>query len=163
MDGADSDLPLLHQVRHAHALGARVREIELACDALLEHVQMLRQGNVRLHDVQVVDEPRIHLGQAGSEKVRMLLIVAFDADAVFRFQHRFEKPNQVLWRHKLALNHRAGAFEPCRFAESQAVPLPMRIPLHDISLMWHSACDVGATESRRSLLDISYATDIFHA
>ncbi len=58
---------------------------------LLEHVEMLRQREHRLHHVQVVDARRVDGDERLREEVGLLLVVAFEADAVAGPDHRLEQ------------------------------------------------------------------------
>ncbi len=48
---------------------------------------MLGQHDARLHHVEIVDIRRIEISKGGGENVRLLLIVALEADPVSRPQH----------------------------------------------------------------------------
>jgi hypothetical protein len=52
---------------------------------------MVGQRQHRLHHVQVVHPRRIHLCQRQAEKIRLLLIVAFDRHAVAGLDDGFEQ------------------------------------------------------------------------
>src|SRR5271154_216350 len=54
MDGAELDLAGVQCARDRGALRARIGEIELACDAPLEQVEMGLQNDSRLHDMKIV-------------------------------------------------------------------------------------------------------------
>ena len=60
-------------------------------DAVLEDVEVLRQRQHRLHHVQAVHPLRIDLHQRLGQEVGLLLVVAFEADAVAGLDHRFEQ------------------------------------------------------------------------
>src|SRR5271163_1655897 len=45
---------------------------------------------------------RIGFGQTGSQKVRLLLVVAFKADTIIRPDHRLEQRGRIVWRHHLS-------------------------------------------------------------
>ena len=79
------------------ALGSRVGKIELLCDPFLEQINVLGQHDTGLYDVQVVQQFRIGLGQAGREKVRLLLVVAFEADAISGPDHRLKQRGRIVW------------------------------------------------------------------
>ena len=87
----------------------RIREVETLRDAALEHVEMLGQHDARLHHVQVVDLRAVDIGERRREQVGLLLVVAFEADAVAGPQHRFEQRHGVARIDPLALRvSRAG-------------------------------------------------------
>ena len=66
-------------------------EIQAVCDTALEHGKMVGQRDDRLHHVQIVDPRRIDLRQGRREKIRLLLIVAFDRHAVAGLDDRFQQ------------------------------------------------------------------------
>jgi hypothetical protein len=89
------------------------------------------------------------------------LIIAFNANPVFGFQHCLKESHHRLRCDQLPLNDRAGAFEPCRLAQSQAVPLPLDIPLHEFSLGFGIPSATGSAKSDTHLLGNLYVTDIY--
>ena len=105
------------------ALGAGKGKIELLCDAFLEEVDVLGQHDTGLHDVQVVQHFRIGFGQTGSQKVRLLLVVAFEADTISGPDHRLEQRGRVVWRHHLSRCE----FAPCgeTFVAGSLLALPI--------------------------------------
>src|SRR5580658_7127232 len=52
--------------------------------------------------MQVVQHFRIGFCQTGRQKVRLLLVVAFEADAIFRPDHRLEQRSRLVCRHQLS-------------------------------------------------------------
>ncbi len=122
MDRAQFQLARFDQVGDAHALRPGIGKIELAGDTALEDVQMRRQREVRLHDMQVVDPRRIYLGQFRRQVVGMLLVVAFDADLVARLQHRFEQGHRLLRRDDLAVGQRPRALNPRCLVAGKRIP-----------------------------------------
>jgi hypothetical protein len=73
--------------------------------------------------VQVVEHFRVGLGQTGSEKVRLLLIVTFETDTIFWPDHRFQQRGRVAWRHHLSR---------CEFAprgETFVARSPLALPI----------------------------------
>ena len=91
MDRIDADLAGLDQRRQACALRAGEGKVDLAGDALVEQRDVFGQGDYRLHHVQVVHSRRIDGGQRLSEKIGLLLVVAFDADTVGGFDDRLQQ------------------------------------------------------------------------
>jgi hypothetical protein len=102
VDRAELDLSRLQDARHCVALRTRKGKVKLLCNALLEEVDVLGQHDAGLHDVQVVQHFRIGFGQTGSQKVRLLLVVAFEADTIFGPDHRLEQRGRVVWRYYLS-------------------------------------------------------------
>jgi len=88
VDGPHRDPPGADHPGEPRALWAGEREVELRRDAALEHVEMFGQGQHRLHHVQVMDPAGVHGCQGRGEEVSLLLVVAFQADAVAGLQHR---------------------------------------------------------------------------
>ena len=98
MDCPDRDRPVRDQFGELAALRSRKREIQPIRDAALEQSEMFRQRQHRLHHVQVVHPRWIHLRQGRGEKIRLLLIIAFERHAVARLDDRFEQlGRQVGW------------------------------------------------------------------
>ncbi len=81
-------------------------------DAAFEHVEMFGQRERRLHHVQVVHLCGIDPASARGKKIRLLLVVAFEANAVAGLQHRFEQGAHVRGRNLLALGEGGCAGEP---------------------------------------------------
>ncbi|GES40946.1 hypothetical protein RsS62_01980 [Rhizobium dioscoreae] len=63
---------------------------------------MLRQDHTRLYHMQVVYLGDIDLGQRLGQKVRLLLVVTFEADAISRLQDRFQESDELLRVDELA-------------------------------------------------------------
>jgi hypothetical protein len=101
MDGAELDLSRLQDAWNRMALRSRKRKIELLRDAFLEEVDVLGQNDTGLHDMQVVQHFRIGFCQTGRQKVRLLLVVAFETDAIPGSDHRLEQRGRIVGRHHL--------------------------------------------------------------
>ena len=91
MDRPDLHRPVRDQFGEPAALRSRESEIQPVRDTALEHGEMVGQRQHRLHHVQIVYPRRIHLGQGRGEKIRLLLIVAFDRHAVAGFDNCLEQ------------------------------------------------------------------------
>ena len=96
VDRAEFDLSRLQDARQCMALRPGIGKIELLCDAFLEQVDVLGQHDAGLHDVQIVQHFRIGFGQTRRQKVRLLLVVAFEADAISGPDHRLEQRGRML-------------------------------------------------------------------
>ena len=100
---------------------------------------MLGQHDARLHDVQIVQHFRIGFGQAGRQEVRLLLIVAFEADTIPGPDHRFEQCGRVIGRHHLTLGEFAARLETfvaelaARFANQPFRSTPIDLKLFDMA------------------------------
>ena len=123
VDCIDADLAIGNQRGQARSLRARERKVDLAGDAGFEERSVLRQGDDRLHHVQVVDPGRIDRRQRPGEKIGLLLIVALQADAVALLEHCLEQGRGVLACHPAALCERAGALQTCGAPTRRGVPL----------------------------------------
>ena len=112
MDRADLDPVGADQFGEASRLRAGEGEIQPRGDAAFEHVDMFGQRQHGLHHVQVVDLFGIEAREGLRQKIRLLLVVAFEADAVAGLEHRFEQGADVGGRDFLAFGERGGAGEP---------------------------------------------------
>ena len=90
VNGADFDGPVADHLGHPNALRAGEGQIELAGDAALEEVEVLRQADRRDQHVQVMDHRRIHRRERPGEEIRLLLVVSLEGDAVTRSQERLQ-------------------------------------------------------------------------
>jgi hypothetical protein len=119
-------------------LRPRIGKIELLCDALLEEVDVLGQHDTGLHDVQVMQHFRIGFGQTASQKVRLLLVVAFETDAIPGSDHRLEQRSRIFRRHHLSGGESAASSEtfvagplftsPISHLDQLLLMLPCRLP-----------------------------------
>lgn len=82
IDRADFQLAVFQQLRDAQALRAGECEIDLARDALFEEREMLGPADAGEQQVDVVHARGIELREGARQKIRLLLIVAFERDAV---------------------------------------------------------------------------------
>ncbi len=96
MDRIDADPAVGDQRGEARSLRAGEGKVELAGDAALEEVRVLRQATHRLHHVQVVDPARIDRRERPRKEIGLLLVVAFEADTVARLQQPFKQGRRVL-------------------------------------------------------------------
>ncbi|MNZ25712.1 hypothetical protein D3C78_428820 [compost metagenome] len=90
MDGADFQQAVLQQLADAQALRTGEGEVELAGDAPFEQVQVLGAADAGHDHVQVVQAPRVDLGQRTREEVGLLLVVAFEHYPVAGSQQQFQ-------------------------------------------------------------------------
>jgi hypothetical protein len=56
---------------------------------------MLRQHHARLHHMQIMDLRAVDFRERRGEQICLLLVVAFEADAIARAQHGFKQPGRV--------------------------------------------------------------------
>jgi len=82
MDGADLCLLFGDQLIERLGLRTGIGKVQTRGDPPPEYFQVFRQRHRGLHHVQTANPARIHAGQLPGEKIRLLLVVAFDADAV---------------------------------------------------------------------------------
>ena len=87
VDRADLDLPVLDELREARALRSGKREVDLLRQSLLEQLHVARQCEHGLHDVQIAHTLRRTACKRLGKEIRLLLIVALEADAVARLDH----------------------------------------------------------------------------
>ncbi len=90
VDRADFEQAVFKQLANAQALWPREGKIQLAGDAALEQVQVLCTADAGHDHVQVVQAPRVDLGQRTREEVGLLLVVAFQHHAVAGGQQQFQ-------------------------------------------------------------------------
>ena len=91
MDCADPERFRRDKFGELAALRSGKGEVQAVCDTALEHGQMFGQCDDRLYHVQIMDLCRVDLRQCRREKVRLLLIVAFDRHAVAGLDDRFQQ------------------------------------------------------------------------
>ncbi len=84
------------------ACGAGKRKVQPGGDAALEYVQMLGQGEHGLHHVQSVDEARVERGQSSSQKIRLFLVVPFQANPIAGLEHPVKQVAHLVVRDLLA-------------------------------------------------------------
>jgi hypothetical protein len=123
VDRADPDLIGADQLGEAPRLRAGKGEIQLRGDAALEYVDMFGQSQDGLHHVQVVDLFGVEACKRAGEKIRLLLVVAFEADAVAGLQHGFEQCSDIGGGDFLAFRQGGGAGEPRLSAARLNVPV----------------------------------------
>ena len=117
--------------RDRGTLRPRVGEVEFAREAALEQVEMLGEHDAGLHDVQVVQQRRVGLGERGGEPVRLLLVVALEADPVPRAYHRLEQRGRILGTDALAVGEAAPGGEAGVAILRPATPVPRFGLAHD--------------------------------
>jgi hypothetical protein len=84
--------------------------------------------------MQVVQHFRIGFCQTGRQKVRLLLVVALEADTIFRPDHRLEQRDRIVWRHHLSGDEFAASSETFIAGSLLALPishltqLPLMLP-----------------------------------
>ena len=121
--------PSGHQLRQPRTLRAGEAEVQLRGDAGVEQVEVLGQRQHRLQHVQVVHALRVELHQRLGQEVGLLLVVAFQADAVAGFDHRFEQRPDGIGAQQLAAQPPAerlpGACQACRSVVGAGVPVPV--------------------------------------
>ena len=123
VDGADRELLRLDQVGDGAALRAGVAEVDLLDHALLEELDMGRQRDAGHHEMDVAQVLLFQRGELVSEEVRLLLVVAFEAEDVARLDDAPEDLGHLVGAHELAAGQLAHALDPlglvlaaqCRF------------------------------------------------
>ncbi len=122
MNGAKLDHAAAQGAGQRRTLWPGIGKIELFRDATAEQVDMLGQHDARLHDMQVVQPPRIGGGEGARQEIRLLLVVTLDADAVERPHDGFEQGGRVPGGENLALGMAGCRIEPRRAILSAAIP-----------------------------------------
>ncbi|MNP31014.1 hypothetical protein D3C76_1241170 [compost metagenome] len=126
MDRADFQQAVFEQLADAQALGAGEGEVELARDATLEQVQVLGAADAGHDHVQVVQLAGIGLGQGTGEKIRLLLVVAFEHHAVARHDQGFEGRDDFVGRQHHAIGQRPDAVEAALLPAAATRPTGLR-------------------------------------
>ncbi len=97
MDRADRELLRLHEIGNGGALRSGVAEVDLADHALLEELDMGGQRDARHHEMDVAHVLLVERGELVGEEVRLLLVVAFDAEDVAGLDDASQRP-RAPWR-----------------------------------------------------------------
>ncbi len=100
-------------------------------NAVLEHIQMLGQHDAGLNHVQIMHLACIDRDQSARQQIRLLLVIAFEADAIAGPQHGLQQRRGIARRDNLALGkHRprgdAGIARFPRFLPSRHAATPSR-------------------------------------
>ncbi|MNI44971.1 hypothetical protein D3C73_993710 [compost metagenome] len=122
MDSAQRNLAAEQQLGNSLGLGARVRKIQPFRDPAFEHIQVLGQHHARLNHVQVVQNLIVRGSQRHGQQISLLLIVAFQADAVAGPDHRLEQGGGIVRGHHLTLGVPGSRRYPLFFCAPGAVP-----------------------------------------
>ena len=142
MDRAELDLAAEQHARDARRLRAGIGVVELLRDAAVEQVEMLRQHDAGLHHVQIVHLGEIDRKQRAAEQIRLLLVVALQANPVARPDDGFQQPRGVARLDDLAARQLRAGFDAgiARFA----VTLPgRRCPVLDIGVRGHQHVEIS--------------------
>ena len=99
MNSAQLDLAFPNHPRNSGALLARKGKIEPASHAPFKEIEVLGQRQGRDHQMKAMDALRIEGGEVPGEKVRLLLVVSLEADAIARLDDRFEQRVEAIRRH----------------------------------------------------------------
>jgi hypothetical protein len=102
MDGSELNLSAEQHPRDTRRLRAGVGIVEPAGDALLEHIKVLRQHDTRLDHVEIMGLAWVDIGERRGKDICLLLVVAFQTDAITGPQHRFQERWQIRERDYLA-------------------------------------------------------------
>ncbi len=96
VDGPDRDAPVIDHLREAQALRPGEREIDAARDAALEQVHVFGSAEHGQQQVQVVHALGIDFGELARKEIGLLLVVAFEHDAVAGFEEGVECVDEPL-------------------------------------------------------------------
>jgi hypothetical protein len=91
---------------------------------------VLGQHDAGLHDVQVVQNFRISVGQASRQEVRLLLVVAFEANTIAGPDYGLQQCGSVARRHHLSLCELTACVEPLVAESPFALPINHIVQLH---------------------------------
>ena len=160
VDRAELDLAAEQHARDARRLRAGIGIVEPLRDAALEQVEMLRQHDARLHHVQIVDLGEIDGEKRGGEQIRLLLVVALQADPIARPNDGFQQARRVARLDDLALRQPGAGLERASRASRrrcQVVVLSLAcvdinmwdIPISPIWLFWRTGLAADPPEFAR--------------
>ena len=139
---AELDLAAEQHARDARRLRAGIGIVELLRDAAIEQIEMFRQHNTGLHHVQIIHLGEVDRQQRAAEQIRLLLVVAFQANPVARPNDGFHQPRGVAGLDDLAARQPGAGFDAgiARFA----VSLPGRhCPVLDIGVHGHQHVEIS--------------------
>ena len=91
---------------------------------------MLGQHDAGLHNVQVVQNFRISVGQASRQEVSLLLVVTFEANTIAGPDHGLKQRRGVARRHHLSLSELTACAEPLVAGSPFALPINHIVQLH---------------------------------
>jgi hypothetical protein len=111
-------------VRDAQALPTRESEIELACDASLEQVEVLGQADARHDHMQLVDPIRIAVRQRTGQEVGLLLIVTFEYDTISTNDQLLQRLDDALAAQYRAIAQMGNGSKPPLFFAAPRIPAP---------------------------------------
>jgi len=142
MDCADVELAGGRQLGQPAGLGTGEGKVQFRGDAFFEDVQMLRQGQHREQHVQVMHTRRIEPGQRLRQEVGLLLVIAFEADAIARFDDGVQQIGNARRRQELAFE-RVAEHAACARQAFIAIGLPTIPDAVGGRHLLHSHDDVG--------------------
>jgi len=122
VDGADFELAVFEQLRHAQRLRAGEGKVEFFGDAGLEDAQMFGAADGRDQQVQVVHLGRVDLGQRARQEVGLFLVIAFERNAVARPDQHLQGIGDLGRIEKFSLAEGDGGLDPCRLVVATAEP-----------------------------------------
>ncbi|MGY4455572.1 hypothetical protein ACVWZR_010232 [Bradyrhizobium sp. i1.3.1] len=139
------DLAAEQHARDARRLRPGIGIVEPLRDPAVEQVQMFGQNDARLHHVQIVDLGQIDRQQRAAQEIRLLLVVAFEANPVARPDHGLQQARCVGCFHDLAVGQ-AGTGRNAGIARG-AVVLPARHDLGPFAALAPLQSDPGLARS----------------
>ncbi|RMU58590.1 hypothetical protein ALP26_00908 [Pseudomonas savastanoi pv. glycinea] len=106
VDRTDFQQAVFQQLADAQALRASKREVQFACDALLEKVEVLGAANAWHDHVQVMDLARIDFGQRAGQEVRLFLVIALKHHPITGNQQGLQRRDNLVGRQHYAIGQR---------------------------------------------------------
>ncbi len=103
MDRPNLQLPVLEQLRKTQTLWSRESEVDPAGHASFKKLQVFRTRNARDEQVKIVNVGGVECGQRNREEAGLLLVVAFEHNAITPLQSAFEDCSYVFCPRDLAL------------------------------------------------------------
>ncbi|RMO74330.1 hypothetical protein ALQ36_05224 [Pseudomonas syringae pv. primulae] len=142
----DFQQAIFQQLADAQALRAGKREVQFACDALLEKVQVLGTADAGHDHVQVMHLARIDLGQRAGQKICLFLVIALKHHPVAGNQQGLQRRNDPVGRQHHAIGQRPHLLQTPLFLGATARPACVggRCCCHDRSTILLSWATLGA-------------------
>ncbi|RMQ67513.1 hypothetical protein ALP99_05716 [Pseudomonas syringae pv. tomato] len=142
----DFQQTVFQQLADAQALRAGKREVQFACDALLEKVQVLGAAHAGHDHVQVMHLARIDLGQRAGQKIRLFLVIALKHHPITGNQQGLQRRDDFIGRQHHAIGKRPYLLQTPLFLSATTCPACVggSCCCHDRSTILLSRATLGA-------------------